>query len=366
MASGRVRVVGRWFGVRGRRFVRPALILTGDDGAERRLLAELDDKPWAAAEGESWRATFVAASPDALKRATRVELSVAPDVNVELRAGGATTEGLIAATGRAAHPEPLPDTPAPSDVQGPAASARTDVPGPVPERYSRARGAPPTGGQAPQHPPISPASAPRPRPAQSRAADLERLAARLRAAESALERERQSREEAERSLEREQSEARRLAAELARVEAELELARTAERAAADTAAELDSARRESHALRARHETLRSDYDRLLHAHAELKDRLAKRAAALEAAREDLAGARRAREEEAESRAAAAAGGGHRPPVLPGAAHNPPPPRTDRPLNPSLRQNGWVRLLVVLVLAGVLLAVYLVLHSTILH
>src|SRR5579875_2209351 len=384
MAGGRVRVVGRWFGVRGLRFVRPALILTAADGAERRLLAELDDKPWAASDGEPWRATFALASADELERAARVELSVAPDVNVELRGAGAPADGPIAATGRAirdppAAPEPAepaaapqpadPSAPAPaSGADAPALPARprTDVPGPVPERYRRARGAPTT---APGEAATPPLTVPRPPVAHSRAADVERLTARLRAAESALERERETREETEATLERERAAARRTAAELARVEAELELARTAERASADTAAELDLARRENHELRARHESLRSDYDRLRHAHAELEDRFAKRSAALEATREDLVEARRAREE-AEARATAAAsaavGSGHRPPVVHATPHNPPLPRTDRPVNPSLRQNPWLRLLVVLVLVGVLLAVYLVLHSTVLH
>jgi hypothetical protein len=40
----------------------------------------------------------------------------------------------------------------------------------------------------------------------------------------------------------------------------------------------------------------------------------------------------------------------------------------RPLNPSLRHRNWWlgRLLVLIVLCGVIVAVYLVLHTTVLH
>src|SRR5436190_17157391 len=53
----RLEVNGRWFGVRGRRFIRPSLTLVADE-QQRRLLADLDHKPWAAEEGEPWMATF--------------------------------------------------------------------------------------------------------------------------------------------------------------------------------------------------------------------------------------------------------------------------------------------------------------------
>jgi hypothetical protein len=49
----RLEVEGRWFGVRGRRFVRPVLTVQVA-GARRRLLAVLDQKPWNASDGESW------------------------------------------------------------------------------------------------------------------------------------------------------------------------------------------------------------------------------------------------------------------------------------------------------------------------
>ena len=58
LAGGdRLEVNGRWFGVRGRRFIRPSLTLVADE-EQRRLLADLDHKPWAAEDGQPWQATF--------------------------------------------------------------------------------------------------------------------------------------------------------------------------------------------------------------------------------------------------------------------------------------------------------------------
>jgi hypothetical protein len=53
----RLEVEGRWFGVRGRRFVRPSLTVQVG-GRRRRLLALLEHKPWPASEGEAWIAAF--------------------------------------------------------------------------------------------------------------------------------------------------------------------------------------------------------------------------------------------------------------------------------------------------------------------
>ena len=81
----RLEIVGRWFGVRGRRFIRPTLDIEVD-GEARRLLAVLDHKPWAVEDGQDWVAAFrwegkpvdVAGS----------ELTVGPNVAVELLAPG--------------------------------------------------------------------------------------------------------------------------------------------------------------------------------------------------------------------------------------------------------------------------------------
>lgn len=75
-ADGRLIVSGRWSGVRGMRFVRPALILDG-----RQLLATLDHKPWAP-DADPWVAAFPWDGGDVDRN--RLELSVAPSVTVPL------------------------------------------------------------------------------------------------------------------------------------------------------------------------------------------------------------------------------------------------------------------------------------------
>src|SRR5438067_9743352 len=82
LAGGdRLEVNGRWFGVRGRRFIRPSLTLLADD-EQRRLLADLDHKPWAAEDGEPWQATFPYEDQDEQWR--EAELNVAPDITITL------------------------------------------------------------------------------------------------------------------------------------------------------------------------------------------------------------------------------------------------------------------------------------------
>jgi hypothetical protein len=78
----RLELSGRWYGVRGRRFVRPTLMLIGD-GERSRALADLEHKPWSAEDGESWIAAF----PCELDagEVLEVELAVAPDIAVTLQ-----------------------------------------------------------------------------------------------------------------------------------------------------------------------------------------------------------------------------------------------------------------------------------------
>ena len=78
-------MAGRWFGVRGRRFVRPTLTLV-HKGAAVRALADLEHKPWAAEDGEVWTAAF--SVDEGLDGAREIELSVAPDIVVGLRPRG--------------------------------------------------------------------------------------------------------------------------------------------------------------------------------------------------------------------------------------------------------------------------------------
>jgi hypothetical protein len=80
-AAGRLEVEGRWFGLRGRRFLRPTLDVEVD-GAAHRMLAVLEHKPWAADDGDDWTAAFVwHGDPVELAGA---ELTVAPNLAVEL------------------------------------------------------------------------------------------------------------------------------------------------------------------------------------------------------------------------------------------------------------------------------------------
>src|SRR4051795_927388 len=82
-APDRLQVSGRWFGLRGHRFMRPALMVE-TDGRRRRLLALLEHKPWAAEEGEPWLAAF--GWPGGPADLDAAELAVAPSVAVELPA----------------------------------------------------------------------------------------------------------------------------------------------------------------------------------------------------------------------------------------------------------------------------------------
>ena len=79
--SDRLEVNGRWFGVRGRRFIRPSLTLLAEED-RRRLLADLDHKPWAAEDGEPWKASFPYEQQD--EQWIEAELNVAPDITVSL------------------------------------------------------------------------------------------------------------------------------------------------------------------------------------------------------------------------------------------------------------------------------------------
>jgi hypothetical protein len=79
--SDRLEVTGRWYGLRGHRFVRPVLMVQAGD-EQRRMLALLEHKPWAADDGEEWIAAFPwEGAPVAL---TAAELAVAPSLAVDL------------------------------------------------------------------------------------------------------------------------------------------------------------------------------------------------------------------------------------------------------------------------------------------
>lgn len=109
--DGRLELRGRWFAVRGMRFVRPTLTLTFEDGSRSRALADLEHKPWAPSDGELWQAAFPCPAPVAVLDA---ELAVAPGIALPLPAPG---DALPDADPIAVLP------PAPAEPKGNAASA---------------------------------------------------------------------------------------------------------------------------------------------------------------------------------------------------------------------------------------------------
>ena len=84
LRDGELIVTGVWSGVRGLRFVRPTLLV--DD---RSVLATLEHKPWDPAT-DPWIAAFPWAGDEPDPQALR--LSVAPQITVDLGAGGAVIE----------------------------------------------------------------------------------------------------------------------------------------------------------------------------------------------------------------------------------------------------------------------------------
>jgi hypothetical protein len=325
IAPGRLEIGGRWFGIRGRRFVRPTVTFTLADGSERRSLAELEEKPWAAQDGESWKATFP--TDVDLDQVTVTELAVATDIVLVLGAAGSRAE---------------------SAARGPALVSRPDSP---PE-------------EAPSE---SRRSLPR-RSSRPSAYRVQRLEASLAASDRALEAERNRRAGVERALETERAESLRLRSELGGTQAQLDLARAAQAEGSAAAAELDSARREVLAAERRHDRLTREHDRTIDAHAEDRTSLHERAGALESAREALA-QERAETQRLRAQLANRAQSSEQPPRadapgVPAPRAQASPTRTDRPLNPSLRRrsSGLVRALTLLVILVVIAAVALVIRS----
>jgi hypothetical protein len=389
--------------VRGRRFVRPTLVWYEADGAEHQALADLEDKPWAADDGRAWRAVFL--TDPSLDRALTIELTVAPDITVILRG-----------TPPADPPRPRVR---PQSLRTP--STETAIPsGSDADPGSRASVTPASSTPSSRQP--VPSS---PRRPSARAYDVERLESRLASSQSALQREQQARVETETALDVARREIRQLDAELARVRAELELAQAGEREGVQAATTLDDARRELHDLRSRHDALAAEHERTLRARTALEAETRERSGELTATRDALAAARgevqatretvlRERAAHADELRGAAERGeaagrddagrdevdrdeDREPPASLRVSrdardarlaerergrdrqreprpresvalqhHTPPPPRSDRPVNPALRTGNWlVRLIALLVLAAIVVAVYVVLKSTVL-
>ena len=111
-SADRLELVGRWSGLRGHRFLRPTLdVAVG--GERRRMLADLEHKPWAPENGQDWIAAFTwRGEPASFEEA---ELTVSPELAVQLPApGGAVAKGA-------------PQVAAPAAERRPARRPRTAV-----------------------------------------------------------------------------------------------------------------------------------------------------------------------------------------------------------------------------------------------
>jgi hypothetical protein len=81
VSDDRLEITGRWSGLRGHRFLRPTLDIQVD-GRNRRLLALLEHKPWAADDGDEWIAAFPWQGEPL--QVDGAELALGPDLAVEL------------------------------------------------------------------------------------------------------------------------------------------------------------------------------------------------------------------------------------------------------------------------------------------
>jgi hypothetical protein len=102
----RLELSGRWFGVRGRRFLRPQLTFVAG-GKPHRCLADVENKPWAAEDGARWRAAFPF-EVDAVE-VVEAQLRVAPDITIALPPPAGVGGGAPAGTRRRAVSAPRDD-----------------------------------------------------------------------------------------------------------------------------------------------------------------------------------------------------------------------------------------------------------------
>jgi len=122
----RIEIAGRWYGLRGRRFVRPVLNLHMGGGSRRRAIALLEHKPWAADDGETWLAAF--AWPQGAGDVEGAELEVGPGLIVDLPAPGGKphSQGRVSAL-RPHAPAPMARRIAPPDAEDDDGSAGPDT-----------------------------------------------------------------------------------------------------------------------------------------------------------------------------------------------------------------------------------------------
>ncbi len=336
-APGQVVVSGRWFGVRGRRFMRPTLVLRlRSDGSEQRSLAELEHKPWAAEDGEPWTAAFPLDIE--LGDAASIELAVAPDIAIELSA----PKGSRAARSTP-RPAAAPDARAPRVRSDATAVRRTTS-----EHFQQ----------------------------------LARLKAKLSAAEAEAEREHAKRQSANADRDKARAENLALRSEVGRLAAELDLAATAHSELASTASEVDGLRTGARNAERRLEATARALEHERTETARLRQQLAaaeatvqrlmksEPASVADPGRHEARGPEPSRHEASRQEA-----GRHEPvrfepvrfePSRHDTSRHEPTPRTERPINPALRgKTNWVgRALALLVILGVIAAVVLVIHTTI--
>jgi hypothetical protein len=224
-AADRLEVTGRWFGVRGRRFMRPVVNLRVD-GRRRRMIAVLDHKPWAADAEGTWIAAFVWRGEHGT--ITNARLEVSPDMVLDMPAPGDDVAGAIL------HPRALKREPKkPRAETPPAAEPRAEV---APTATTPAEpAAPPTtpaADAAPAAPPPSTPAEPAAPPATPAAAadaaalaDAERRLAGERAERERLEAALRDAEARVAALSEHQESAVERANELVRLEGELAAAR---------------------------------------------------------------------------------------------------------------------------------------------
>src|SRR5690349_1105050 len=133
--ADRIEISGRWYGVRGRRFVRPTLHLRVD-GRRRRLIAVLDHKPWAPDTEALWTAAFAWRGDHTGVTDTRLEVS--PDVVLDLPAPGTDTPSEPLTPRPRPKPEPRrPPAPRPAPVEAAPPPAK-----PAPKRRARPKPTP--------------------------------------------------------------------------------------------------------------------------------------------------------------------------------------------------------------------------------
>ena len=364
--AGRIEVSGRWYGVRGRRFVRPSLTLT-----LRATTASNGCSPTSSTSRGRRRTARRGSRPSrsmaSSTAAERIELAVAPDITVEL-AGGS---GPRVNTGRAADLRPAGST------RSPVCATIPPVLAPAPPGPRRSCGC--VNGS-----PL---------------------------AESLITRERTRRQTAEEAVETERQAARTLQAEVGRLRAELDLAGAVQRELDTASAGLDGLRGQVRELGRERDQLAAHRDEVA-ARARRRSgprpqRLAGQLADAEAAVRRLtqagreasatpdaaargeageravpvrgpgrAGTGRAASGEASGADRRPAGPARRGDRAPDAAERPsgperaagrsrPLPRTDRPVNPSLRGSNWLgRGIALVVFVIVVVAVIIVINSTI--